>query len=72
MLLELSEYLIVNLCPAVEHCNYETLDRKRWVDSSLNETDGLQKLRVIYPNLMQLTYDNLRTQQNQEIIVDEE
>ncbi len=34
--------------------------------------DGLQKLRVVYPNLMQLTYDNLRTQTNQQICVDEE
>lgn len=26
--------------------------------------DGMQKLRVIYPNLMQLVYDNSRTRQN--------
>ena len=26
--------------------------------------DGLQKLRIIYPNLMQLIYDNSRTRQN--------
>lgn len=26
--------------------------------------DGLQKLRIIYPNLMQLIYDNSRTKQN--------
>lgn len=26
--------------------------------------DGLQKLRIIYPNLMQLVYDNSRTKQN--------
>lgn len=26
--------------------------------------DGMQKLRIIYPNLMQLAYDNSRTKQN--------
>lgn len=26
--------------------------------------DGLSKLRIIYPNLMQLVYDNTRTKQN--------
>ena len=30
--------------------------------------DGLQKLRIIYPNLMQLEYDNQRTRENQEIL----
>ena len=34
--------------------------------------DGMQKLRVVYPNLMQLTYDNLRTRNQERIIVDEE
>lgn len=29
--------------------------------------DGLQKLRVIYPNIMQLLYDNRRTRSSQEI-----
>ena len=29
--------------------------------------DGLQKLRVIYPNLMQLLYDNQRTREDQTI-----
>ncbi|MDE7310414.1 MAG: exonuclease SbcCD subunit D [Eubacterium sp.] len=29
--------------------------------------DGLAKLRVIYPNLMQLAYDNSRTKQNQAV-----
>lgn len=29
--------------------------------------DGLQKLRVIYPNLMRLEYDNRRTRQNREM-----
>lgn len=30
--------------------------------------DGLQKLRVIYPNLMRLEYDNRRTRENQQVI----
>ena len=30
--------------------------------------DGLQKLRIIYPNLMHLEYDNQRTRENQEIL----
>ncbi len=34
--------------------------------------DALQKLRYFYPNLMYLEYDNLRTRENQEIIVSEE
>lgn len=55
---------------------YQAGNREDYVQITLTDkediTDGLQKLRVIYPNLMQLTYDNLRTQQNQEIIVDEE
>ncbi len=29
--------------------------------------DGLQKLRVIYPNIMQLEYDNRRTRGNMEL-----
>ena len=29
--------------------------------------DGLQKLRVIYPNIMQLEYDNRRTRENPEL-----
>ena len=55
---------------------YQAGNREDYVQITLTDeediADGLQKLRVIYPNLMQLTYDNLRTQQNQEIIVDEE
>lgn len=30
--------------------------------------DGLQKLRIIYPNLMRLEYNNRRTRENQEIL----
>ena len=29
--------------------------------------DGMQKLRTIYPNLMQLEYDNQRTREAKEI-----
>ena len=29
--------------------------------------DGLQKLRVIYTNIMQLEYDNRRTRENMEL-----
>ncbi len=34
--------------------------------------DALQKLRYFYPNMMYLEYDNIRTRENQEIIVMEE
>lgn len=30
--------------------------------------DGIQKLRIIYPNLMQLLYDNRRTRENQSLV----
>ena len=33
--------------------------------------DALARLRVIYPNLMQLDYDNQRTRQQQEICAPE-
>ena len=29
--------------------------------------DGMQKLRIIYPNLMRLEYDNRRTRENRQI-----
>ncbi len=29
--------------------------------------DGMQKLRVIYPNLMKLEYDNRRTRESREV-----
>ena len=55
---------------------YQSGNREDYVHITLTDEedipDGLQKLRVIYPNLMQLSYDNLRTQANQEISVDEE
>lgn len=34
--------------------------------------DAIGKLRVIYPNLMKLEYDNTRTRENQEITGGEE
>ena len=37
----------------------------------LVEPDALARLRVIYPNLMQLDYDNQRTRQQQEICAPE-
>ena len=61
----------------------ELTDRRRYegtaVDDYLHITltdeqdvpDALARLRVIYPNLMRLDYDNLRTRQNQEITAPE-
>ena len=55
---------------------YQAGNREDYVHITLTDEedipDGLQKLRVIYPNLMQLSYDNLRTRANQEICVEEE
>ena len=61
----------------------ELTDRSRYegtaVDDYLHITltdeqdvpDALARLRVIYPNLMQLDYDNQRTRQQQEICAPE-
>ena len=47
---------------------YENMDTQDYVQMTLTDEedvpDGLQKLRIIYPNLMQLAYDNSRTKQN--------
>lgn len=55
---------------------YQAGNREDYMHITLTDEedipDGLQKLRVVYPNLMQLTYDNLRTQSNQEICVEED
>ena len=55
---------------------YQSGNREDYVQITLTDEedipDGLQKLRVVYPNLMQLTYDNVRTQQEQVIIAEEE
>lgn len=50
---------------------YEHTNTNDYVQVTLTDEDdipdGLQKLRVIYPNLMQLVYDNSRTRQNQAV-----
>ena len=55
---------------------YQAGNREDYVHITLTDEedipDGLLKLRVVYPNLMQLTYDNLRTRTSQEIRVEEE
>ena len=47
---------------------YKKFDREDYVQITLTDEediiDGLQKLRIIYPNLMRLEYDNSRTKQN--------
>lgn len=51
--------------------NYENTDTKDYVHITLTDEedvfDAVGKLRVIYPNLMKLDYDNARTRQNQTI-----
>lgn len=46
---------------------YQDFDREDYVQVTLTDEedipDGLQKLRIIYPNLMRLSYDNRRTRQ---------
>lgn len=48
---------------------YQDMNTEDYVQITLTDEedvpDGLQKLRIIYPNLMQLEYDNSRTKQNQ-------
>lgn len=50
---------------------YQEFDPEDYVQITLTDeediVDGLQKLRIIYPNLMKLEYDNSRTKQNHEI-----
>lgn len=50
---------------------YQDMDTEDYVKIILTDEedipDGVQKLRVIYPNLMRLEYDNRRTRQNQTI-----
>lgn len=47
---------------------YQNMDTEDYVQITLTDEedipDGLQKLRIIYPNLMRLEYDNSRTKQN--------
>lgn len=55
--------------------NYENTDTKDYVHITLTDEedvfDAVGKLRVIYPNLMKLDYDNARTKQNQNISASE-
>lgn len=50
---------------------YQEFDTEDYVQVTLTDEedipDGLQKLRIIYPNLMRLTYDNRRTRQENSI-----
>ena len=50
---------------------YQDLDTEDYFQITLTDEDdipdGMAKLRVIYPNLMQLSYDNSRTKQNQNV-----
>ncbi len=50
---------------------YQDTDRSDYILAVLTDEedvpDGLQKLRVIYPNLMRLEYDNRRTRDSQEV-----
>lgn len=50
---------------------YQGMDREDYLQVTLTDEedipDGMQKLRVIYPNLMHLEYDNQRTRQNQDV-----
>lgn len=50
---------------------YQDTNREDYIQAVLTDEedvpDGLMKLRVIYPNLMKLEYDNQRTRDNREI-----
>lgn len=50
---------------------YEDMDREDYVQVILTDEedipDGLRKLRIIYPNLMRLGYDNSRTRQSRNV-----
>lgn len=51
--------------------SYQDTDREDYVKVILTDEedipDGIQKLRIIYPNLMRLEYDNSRTRENQTV-----
>ena len=51
--------------------NYENTDTDDYIHAVLTDEndviDAMGKLRVIYPNIMQLTYDNTRTKERNEI-----
>ena len=50
---------------------YQNTNTEDYIQITLTDEqdipDGWQKLRIIYPNLMRLEYDNSRTRQNQVI-----
>lgn len=50
---------------------YRDMNREDYIQVTVTDEDdvpdGLQKLRVIYPNIMQLLYDNQRTKTTQEV-----
>lgn len=50
---------------------YRDMNREDYIQVTLTDEDdvpdGLQKLRVIYPNIMQLLYDNQRIKTTQEV-----
>ncbi len=46
---------------------YQDTNREAVLTDEEDVPDGLMKLRVIYPNLMKLEYDNQRTRDNREI-----
>ena len=51
--------------------NYENTNTDDYIQVVLTDEedipDAISRLRVIYPNIMQLKYDNMRTRTNQEI-----
>ncbi len=51
--------------------NYENTDTKDYIHAILTDEDdvidAMGKLRVIYPNILQITYDNTRTKERKEI-----
>lgn len=59
-------YMEVTALPA-----YEGTNTKDYIQVTLTDEedvpDGIQKLRVIYPNLMRLEYDNKRTREGRQI-----
>ena len=50
---------------------YEGTNTEDYIHAVLTDEedipDGIQKLRVIYPNILRLEYDNLRTRESREI-----
>lgn len=56
-------YLQVSALPFYRGANREDYVQVTLTDEE-DVPDGMQKLRVIYPNLMRLEYDNKRTREN--------